>query len=90
MVSIAPCYVIFTIQIANSGIVAIFPLQKLLLFIRIFAFSNKLDRSFLNVPIDSVLAEAGKQIHAQCLAVATKYSCKPIFITNDCAVKDTV
>ena len=48
------------------------------------------DRLMLNLPVDTVLAETGKDIHLHRLVVATEHTCIAITERNYSTVEDTV
>ena len=44
----------------------------------------------IDFPVDTIFAEARKNIHLHCLVVAAENSCESVFERNDSTIEDTV
>ena len=69
-VSVAPCYDVFVIKLADAGIVAVLPLTHL------GDIALELDSFLVDVPVDTVLGEAGMKLHVALSVVNAENACK--------------
>ena len=84
MISVTPCDKIFVLNPDYTGVIAIFPLGNLRIL------SLKCDGLITDFPVNRILAESHKDVHAYGQAVTAEYSRIPIPEGHHGTVKNTV
>ena len=84
VVAVAPGHIVFAVHIAYTGVIAVFTGCDL----RVVPY--QMNRGILNIPVQTVLAEACENIHADGQAVAAEYAGKAILERHNGAVEHAV
>ena len=84
VVAVAPGHIVFAVHIAYTGVIAVFTGCDF----RVIPY--QMNRGILNIPVQTVLAEACENIHADGQAVAAEYAGKAILERHNGAVEHAV
>ena len=84
MIAVAPGYIVFVVNFADTRIITILSGQDLLVS------ALEFDRFIFDLPVDTVFTSSNEDVHADGTAVAAEYTYVSVLERYDCAVEDTV